>query len=336
MRIQNLSHALSKQLQSQNNSTQISRLGSFNHLLIYGNHEGSIQFNVDVLAQAAKSKGFDVHNVSTLKDVDTGSEPGLFGGSTKPKFTIARGITGRDFDAILAMLASLEEGHCVAFVGGNLGSKIKLVKHFQDEPTLGAVGCYDVSLDLIRGTLQSELDKRGLKLSNEQKDLLIETYAGSPVSLFTDMEKIALFTEGDDSLTNEDLLALVNGASQLNVDQILEGFLKRNKQQILENAPQDLLEAEPYLVLRALSRQVMQFCEFMAHVKHTNNPSLAIQKLTVPVFYQTKSLFQNSAPVWTEKLAAMALRHLLDLEFRFKSGALSTSQFQASLCLFAK
>lgn len=326
MRIQNLSQFLNK---------TGAVLPQF--LLVYGNNEGAIQFTIDVLSRQVKSRGFTVKTMLDVGQVTQIQEPDMFADASAKTCTFVRGITGRDFDAIQTLMSTVTQSDDMyVFVAGNLGSKIKLVKTFQDQKDLGAVGCYDISGDMIRATLLSELKSRNVNLSPTQIDAMVATYSGSPISLFSDVEKIALFTNGADEIDTTELLTLVNGASKMSVDDIVAGFLKRDRAQLLSATPLDLLEAEPYFILRSLSRTLMQFCEFMAYMAHEHNPSIALQKLSVPVFFQTKSLFQNCTSVWSEKLVAIALRHLLILERDFKNGSLSLSQFQAELALFSR
>ena len=117
---------------------------------------------------------------------------------------------------------------------------------------------------------------------------------------------------------------------------LIQGFIERNKEKLLSHADISLLEAEPYLILRSLIRQMVTFCEFMSHRAFANSASQAIAAMKTPLFFSTKPLFERADRLWNLKLAAHALRHLLLLEKRFKNGDLSLPQFQSELALFCK
>ncbi len=332
-----------------NQAMRINQIHSYLHsngfdkhqgLLFYGNDESALQFHLDLTIEALKKSGYKIINAPSLLDIDTGSEPGLFDVSGEKKITLCRGITGRDFERIKEALSIVDDSpdnrHFLIFVAGNLGSKIKLVTHFQNQPTLGSVPSYDLSIGLLRQVVNHNLKKRSLSLSPEHIDILVETYAGSPISLLTDMDKLDLYLSTESDISLENLKNLVNGSLKLNIDLLISGFLERNKEKILENADTSLLEAEPYLILRSLSRQLMTFCDFMANRKYTGSAALAMAAMKKPVFFTTKNLFQKVEKIWTEKLAAHALRHVMLIEKRFKAGDLSLSQFQEELCLFCR
>ena len=81
----------------------------------------------------------------------------------------------------------------------------------------------------------------------------------------TDMDKLSLYLTSKDTIEISDLKQLVNGSLKLDVDLLIQGFIERNKEKLLKHADVSLLEAEPYLILRSLIRQMVTFCEFMSH-----------------------------------------------------------------------
>lgn len=325
MRIPNLNHYL-------NNKTY----DSHQALLLYGNNEGALQFHLDLLVQKFKQEGATLETISNLDDFNVTHEPGLFDEPNKKTLTICLKVTGRDFPRLEKILKALDPSHKLILVGANLGSKIKMVTFFQTQKQVGAVPSYDVSLPLLRDVIVSALKQRDLTLPLEHMDILLEAYSGSPLSLMTDMEKLDLYLKNKGSIEIQDLKQLVNGSSKLDVDQLIEGFVERNKEKVLRYGDISLLEAEPYLILRSLIRQMITFCEFMSHRQFSNSFAQAVAALKTPLFFSTKPLFQRSEHLWNLKLAAHGLRHLRHLEKRFKNGELSLLQFQSELCLFCR
>tara|TARA_R110002095_G_scaffold52171_3_gene45549 strand:- start:1139 stop:2116 length:978 start_codon:yes stop_codon:yes gene_type:complete len=305
-------------------------------LLLYGNNEGALQFHLDLMTQRFKQEGAIVETISTLEEINLGNEPGLFDGPDQQTVTVCRKVTGRDFPLLEKTLKSLDPSHKLILVGPNLGSKIKMVTFFQTAKNVGAIPSYDVSLPLLRDVILSALKQRDLTLPPDHIDLLLEAYSGSPVSLMTDMEKLDLYLKSNGSIEAQDLKQLVNGSLKLDVDQLIEGFIERNKEKVLRHGDIALLEEEPYLILRSLIRQMSTFCEFMSHRQFATSFSQAVSSMKTPLFFSTKPLFQRSERLWNLKLAAHSLRHLLRLEKRFKNGELSMLQFQSELCLFCR
>lgn len=305
-------------------------------LLLYGNNEGALQFHLDLITQRFKQEGAVIETVSTLDDVNIANEPGLFDVPNQKTITICRKVTGRDFPLLEKTLKALDDSQKLILVGPSLGSKIKMVTFFQTAKTVGAVPSYDVSLPLLKDVILSTLKQRDLTLPPEHIEILLETYSGSPLSLMTDMEKLDLYLKTNGTIAPRDLKQLMNGSAKLDVDQLIEGFVERNKEKVLRHGDISLLEEEPYLILRSLIRQMVTFCEFMSHRQFASSFAQAVAAMKTPLFFSTKPLFQRSERLWNLKLAAHGLRHLLRLEKRFKNGELSMLQFQSELCLFCK
>lgn len=306
-------------------------------LLIYGNDDGAIQFHLDCLCHELKEQGYQIDTAASLGDVDTGQEPGLFlDESSGPKATICRGVTGRDFERVKEVLENLGADHICIFVAGNLNAKVRLVTHFQNDPALGSIPSYDVSLSGLRQVIQNQLTQKDISLSKDHIEVLVEVYAGSPVFLFNDMEKIALYALSKPDMSIEDLRILTNGTAALNLDGLMQGFMRRDKKMLLSHAHLDFLDAEPFLILRSLSRQLMTFGDYLAHLSHEGSSSRAFQALKTPVFFKTKDLFQESGSKWNQKLLGMALKRLLSLEYRIKLADLSPEQFQAEIAVFCR
>jgi DNA polymerase III delta subunit len=302
-------------------------------LLFYGNDEGALQFHVDLLWNAFKKAGYRLETAHSLEAIDTGHEPGLFDPPTEKRVTLCLDITGRDFPALEEKLSQLPDTHTLIIVAGNLGSKTKMATTFQQSKNLAAVAVYDLSPALLQGVLLAQIQARKITLSKEHLQVLIETYLGSPVSLLSDMEKLELYLKSHEIISLEDLKNLMNGAEKLHVDLLIEGFLERDKNKVLTYSDVSLLEAEPYLILRSLIRQMLTFSDYQSHRAFTASPAQAMAALKVPLFFSTKPLFERVDRRWNLKLAAHALRHLLVLEKRFKNGDLSLMQFQSELCL---
>lgn len=305
-------------------------------LLLYGNNEGALQFHLDLITQKFKQEGAVIEAVSSLEDINFGNEPGLFDDPNQKTITICRKVTGRDFPLLEKTLKALSDSQKLILMGPNLGSKIKMVTFFQTAKNVGAVPSYDVSLPLLKDVILSALKQRELTLPPEHIESLLEIYSGSPLSLMTDMEKLELYLKTKGTIELQELKQLMNGSAKLYVDQLIEGFVERNKEKVLRHGDISLLEEEPYLILRSLIRQMITFCEFMSHRQFATSFSQAVAAMKTPLFFSVKPLFQRSERLWNLKLAAHGLRHLLRLEKRFKNGELSMGQFQSELCLFCR
>lgn len=303
-------------------------------LLFYGNDDGALQFHVDLLIHAFKKEGYRLETASTLEAIDTGKEPGLFDPPSEKRVTLCPTLTGRDWTALEPLMESLPPSHKLIIVAGNLGSKTKMAATFQSSKNLGCVPVYDLSSTLIQGVVMGQLKERGITLEPGHIQVLVETYMGSPVSLLSDMEKLDLYLQSHTTISIDDLKTLMCGAEKLHVDLLIEGFLERNKKKMLTYSDVSLLEADPYLILRSLIRQMLTFCDYQSHRAFSTSPAQAMAALKTPLFFSTKPLFERVDRQWSLKLAAHALRHLLMLEKRFKNGDISLPQFQSELCLF--
>jgi len=303
-------------------------------LLLYGNNESLLQFYLDVFVRQLKDETVKVEIVEGITGVKLGEEPSLFAEDTQKKIIVCRQITGKDFDLLQQKIAESDADHRFIFVGSTLNTKSKLVKFFQTQKDVGSLPCYDIDVSFLRDTLLEECKAREVSLSSDQINFLVETYRQSPVSLLKDFEKIQLYLSGASSISDDQLKLLVNGSLALSVDKIIEMFLLRNKEQLLKFTDLTLLEEEPYMIMRSLIRHLITFCEFLTHSAFSSSSQQAFGAMKSFVFYNTKSTFERALTLWTLKEAAMALKHLLSVEKKFKNNELSLPQFQAALCAY--
>ena len=306
-------------------------LHSHKAVLLYGNDPMVMQFNLDLIRGLLKNQGYKFKTVERASDLSLGKEPELFALPTDKEASICLKITGNDFKELEAKIAGLKGDHILICLAPGINIKTKLVQYFQGDKDVIALACYDLAPVVMKQVIEAELHKRNVKLPPAQVELLVETYRGSPVSLVSDMDKIALYLLDRPGLTDQELTLLINGALQLGLDDLIKSYLQRDQQSFLKAADITLLQEEPYLILRSLIRQLMQFCEYLAQLQMTSNRAQALAALSSPVFFTMRPIFEQAGPKWQLQEAALALAALRETELYYKKGDLSPAQFQRAL-----
>jgi DNA polymerase-3 subunit delta len=300
-------------------------------ILLYGNDPMVMQFNLDLMRGLLKAQGYKLNTVERVGDLSLGKEPDLFGLPTDKEVSICLKVTGTDFKELEAQIAGLTSDHILICLAPGINTKTKLVQYFQTGKDVIALACYDLAPAVLKQVIEAELSKRTLQLPPAQVELLVETYRGAPVSLVTDMDKIALYLFDRPDLTDQELKLLINGALQLGLDELIKSYLLRDRQSFLKAADITLLQEEPYLILRSLIRQLMQFCEYLAQLQITAHAAQAFAALSAPLFFTMRPIFEQAGPKWCLREAAQALTALRETELDYKKGNLSPAQFQRAL-----
>lgn len=301
-------------------------------ILFYGSDPQILQFNFDLLHRFLKKQEFIIRTAEKPTEMTFSREPGLFDVPSNKEALICSKVTGSDFKEVESQITRLGKNQVMICLAVGINTKTKLVQYFQDNKNVAAVACYDLSASVIKHVILEELNKLAINLRVEQLNFMVETYQSSPISMMTDLEKISLYLEGKTSINDQDLKILINGSLQLSLDDIIKYYLLRDKKNLLQVANITILQEEAYLILRALTKQFMLFCEFLSTLKVSPNPVQAMNALSMPVFFSMRPVFTQAASHWTIKEAAQSLASLRRIELSYKNNAFSPLQFQKVLC----
>jgi len=189
-------------------------------VLVYGPDAGLVSERAAALTETfARLQGAD-GEVVRLDDRDFAEEPGRLAIELRTQSMFAstkvvRVTAGNRLDVpSLKALLGEPSDHALIVEAGNLRPDSGLRKLFEKLPECAALPCYADERDLA-GLIDGELAEAGLRIDRDTKAYLMNRLGADQAMSRTEVVKLALYARGRDSVTSEDVAAIVGDAAEI-------------------------------------------------------------------------------------------------------------------------
>lgn len=284
-------------------------LSPYKHFLIFGNDSSVFRRALSFLRHKIPLPLEEKTETSFLASLSYTHS--LFSSEQEPSIT----FVSQASEKILPHLEDQKDKFLI-FASEKARAQSKLVTHFASHPTSLAISAYasPLSLEEIHSMTAD------LSLSSSFKNQLFTLYQNDVEGLTSTLEKIKIFGEGGEDLSN-----FLEESNLLNEGKgIQDAFLLRDQKKIIQlfSLPGSI---ESILFLRALIRTFLILFELLSHKK------IVWEKLSFPVFFKEKPIFEAAFRLWDIKEVTLFLEKLLSLEQKVKYKAWSSSEVHQSL-----
>jgi DNA polymerase-3 subunit delta len=188
-------------------------------VLIYGPDAGLVAERASTLAQVFAKRGQGTTEIVRLDDRDLADDPARLEVEirTAPMFasqSVVRLQAGARLDVpgLKALLATPFSNFLVV-EAGNLRPDSGLRKLFEAHATAAALPCYSDERSLS-GMIEAELAEAGLSIDKDTRDYLMTRLGADQALSRSEVTKLALYAQGDGSVSTEDIEAIVGDAAE--------------------------------------------------------------------------------------------------------------------------
>jgi DNA polymerase-3 subunit delta len=188
-------------------------------VLIYGPDAGLVAERASTLAQVFAKRGQGTTEIVRLDDRDLADDPARLEVEirTAPMFasqSVVRLQAGARLDVpgLKALLATPFSNFLVV-EAGNLRPDSGLRKLFEAHATAAALPCYSDERSLS-GMIDAELAEAGLSIDKDTRDYLMTRLGADQALSRSEVTKLALYAQGDGSVSTEDIEAIVGDAAE--------------------------------------------------------------------------------------------------------------------------
>ena len=220
-----------------------------------------------------------------------------------------------------AYLPNIPDTCCIVFfVRGKADGKKRFKKLLQKYAS-----CYDFSevdeQTLLKWTCK-EANKRGKSIGTAACETLWFCSGRKLNLLLGEMEKIAAYTEGKDTITEDDVLAVATKTTEFKVFEMATALLnQRGEQAMSQYREMAAAKENPVTILPILGDQCRRILYAMQMKKNRMPDGTIIQKTGIPEFALRRTL-QTGKRYTLEQLDQLC-QWCYDTEFRIKSGQLT-------------
>jgi DNA polymerase III subunit delta len=297
-------------------------------ILVYGPDHGLTHERAKKAAQSACPDLGDPFRVTDLKAESLYGDPGrlademaamaLTGGRRVIRVSDA---DDRLVPALQALLKAMPTGDSLLTIeAGELDNRSKLRKLADDSgDAVASVACYVEEAGELAHVIGRMLADHGFRISVEARDWLAGALVGDRSMARAEIEKLALYMQGCESIGIDDARAVIGDSAALDLDE--PGLAAAAGEPDSVDRALRRLFAEGIAcvaILRAAQRHFQRLHMAVAHMTHGLTPQQAVKALRPPVFFKQEQAMVMQARRWTLPMLQQALDRLLETEAECK------------------
>ena len=316
-------------------------------VLVYGPDTGLVSERAAILAKSYVADADDPFALTRLAGEDLTGDPGriadevgaigLFGG----RRAIWIRPDGRDISKTLSALA----GHVPAETrlvveAGDLKKTSPLRKLFEQTEQWAALGCYADSERDLANLIEKQVAASGLVLEVEAARFLASHLGGDRLASRMEIEKLCLYCAGRQSITLEDVSAVIGDVSALESDDMVDalclGDLARLDSLLVR---QFAAGTSPVQLVSAVLRHMMLLRELQVEAGKGRPARAAVEMARPPIFFKRQENVVHALDKWPLRGIDHALDRLQEAEMVSRTGDVlarpGTAQIFLELCALA-
>lgn len=293
---------------------------SLRAFLFFGSDAGLVTERAQQLAKRIAAAQSPPGEVIRLDDADLDGDRDRLGIElrTLPMFSgrkIVRVTTGRIINAtVLNELAQSDDLAGVLIVeAGNLKPTDSLRATFEKSQHAAAIACYgDESRDLD-GLVRDVLQTAGIEISPEARALLVTRLGADRALSRAEVEKLALYTQGNTRIEVDDVDAIVGDASELTIDRIVNAAASGNAASAINEFARAITAGESaQVVIAAIQRHLHKLHRVRADLDRGAQLADAIRQLRPPLHFKQRDAFADQCRRWSRPALDRALAATAD------------------------
>ena len=299
----------------------------FAAVLLFGPDRGLAREYRNALVAAVVDDPGDPFRVAELAAKQIKNEPARFWDEVMAQSLMGgrRTVIVRDCaDGVTAtlkpFLAEPAGDALVVLEAGELAPRSSLRKAFESAKTAAAVGCYpDDGRNLI-AVIRETLTDHGLKPTSAAETYLAERLGNDRQVTRMELEKLALYCQGQSDVSLDDAESSVGDASLSTLDAVVDSALTGRVVALERGLDRAFEEGNNAIaLLRILFRRLDRLELVRAQVDQGQNLDAAIKALRPPVNFKRVDTFRAQIRIWSRSMLARGREIALEAEIAGKS-----------------
>ena len=290
-------------------------------ILVYGPDHGLVSERAALFARSTALPLDDPFCVVKLNASDLESDPArlvdeahtvpMFGGK---RLIWLRNVAGQKgiADAVMACIKDPPADSLILIEAGDLKKSAALRSAAERGKSAMALPCYADDGRSIDQLIDGELEKAGLSIGLDARQLLKSALGGDRLASRGELEKLVLYCRGTKSVSIDDVEASIGDVSAISTDTIVDAAIAGDVHAFDEGfARLDAAGSPVFLILAAALRQfhALQLMRDSMD-KDGKSPAAAVAAARPPVFFKRKRHVETALARWDGGGIARALNRL--------------------------
>ena len=278
-------------------SSQLSsRLDRFKGALVFGPNWDLVHRLADETVSAFRKADAGIE-IIRLAAADVDEQPGklleelqalsLFGSS---KLVVFDASSASSYKECVSAI-SVGWSDCFLLVtAGDLKKSVAVRKEFEASPDLAAVICYEQSADELASVVRSLLQDQGLAVDAQTAMAIVESVSGNAALVQTEVDKIASYAMGQESVSLEDVAAICAENRDSPLDALLDRTFAGQRDSALSSLS-DLHDSgvAASSVLVALTNHFVLLSHMIAASGDGRRADAVVKEWRPPVFWKRQA-----------------------------------------------
>ena len=188
----------------------------------------------------------------------------------------------------------------IIFKSGMLEKKSKLRNYLEKNDKAYVVPFYEDNLKSLSNIVIDFINKNKIRISTESVNLLISRARGDRDNLKTELEKILNYSKTKKKIDFEIVKKLTNVSENINVSELADSFLIRNKKNIVKILNENNFSNEDcVLILRTILIKSKRLMRIIEKLEVSKNIDEVISLTKPPIFWKDKENVKMQANNWS-------------------------------------
>ncbi len=206
--------------------------------------------------------------------------------------------------------------------GGDLRKNAKLRQIFEKAKNAAAIPCYADDTRSLASLIDEELAKSNLEITQDARRHLIGLIGSDRALSRTEIAKLALFAEGQKTISVEDIDAIVGDTSELTLEMIAYAIMSGQMSAALDQLDRAVASGQTSsAVLIVLSQHVGRLYKVRAEMDNGKTLDASIKSLRPPIHFKFADHFKAQCRSWTTDRLISALSLIQETTRRCRTSA---------------
>lgn len=288
--------------------------------LFFGTDPGMVSERSEQLARLLAAREDPPGEILRLDDTDLDQDPDRLAVEldTRPMFSgrkIIRAAAGRRISAanLKPLLAtSAHEGFLIV-EAGNLKASDALRALFEGVPHAAAVACYGDDAATIETLIGDVIAQFRMKISPVARDELVTRLGADRALSRAEIEKLALYAMGRETIELEDVEAIVGDAADLALERIPEAAASGNVASAVGDLARAVASGESgQVIILITQRYFHKLHRVRGELDQGRSLEDALRTLRPPLHFKQRDVFAGQVRRWSRAGLDAALRRIAE------------------------
>ncbi len=289
-------------------------------VLFHGSDPGLVSERSAALAKVLAARENPAGEVLKIDETELDDDPGRLETElqTRPMFSgrrIVRAISGRRVSTQLLkpLLSSGPLEGLLIVEAGSLKSDDSLRSLFESQPSCFAIACYPDSAADIDNLISEVLAAFSLTIEGDARALLQSRLGADRALSRAEIEKLALYSLGNSTITLEAVEALVGDAADLALERIAEAAADGRTKNAMSDFGRALASGEnAQMIIAVVQRYFLKLHRVRSDVDAGQRLDDALKAIRPPLFFKQKDTFTRQVRSWSRGQLDQALRRIAE------------------------